>query len=188
VHWSRYGNRIDYRANLIPECTNNKTMSHVIYLSLGSNLGDRLVNLRNAIAFLPPKVQSVVQSSIYETEPWGYSDQPAFLNQIIKAETALDPLDLLAFLKEIELSMGRQETFRFGPRLIDLDILFYDNLILDTPKLTIPHPRIAERAFVLIPLADIAPDLYHPVFNKTIQELKTTVDSSSIGLFKSVKS
>lgn len=163
-------------------------MTHVIYLSLGSNLGDRLANLSNAIINLAPKVQSGAQSSIYETEPWGYSDQPAFLNQIVKAHTTLDPFELLAFVKEIEVSRGRQETFRFGPRLIDLDILFYDDLVLDTPKLTIPHPRITERAFVLIPLAEIAPDLCHPVFGKTIQQLKTSVDGSSVELFQSAKS
>jgi 2-amino-4-hydroxy-6-hydroxymethyldihydropteridine diphosphokinase len=162
-------------------------MTHILYLSLGSNLGDRLDNLRTAITSLPPKVHPRIQSSVYETEPWGYSDQPAFLNQIIKADTALDPFDLLTFIKETEVILGRQETFRFGPRLIDLDILFYDDLVMDTPKLTIPHPRIAERAFVLIPLAEIAPDLYHPVLGKTIQQLKTDVDTSSIELFKTVK-
>lgn len=162
-------------------------MEHVIYLSIGSNVGDRLLNLHIAVTSLAPKVQSVLQSSIYETGPWGYADQPAFLNQVVKAETSLDPNDLLVFLKEIEVSMGRQETFRFGPRLIDLDILFYDDLVLDTPKLTIPHPRIAERAFVLIPLAEIAPDLCHPIFKKTIEELKTPIDSSSIELFQSVE-
>lgn len=162
-------------------------MMHTIYISLGSNLGDRVHNLHSAINHLAPKVKTLAQSSIYETEPWGYSDQPPFLNQAIKAQTQLEPFDLLLFLKEIELSMGRQETFRFGPRLIDLDILFYNSLVLDTPKLTIPHPRIGERAFVLIPLAEIAPDLLHPVLSKTIQELKSLVDPSSIGLFQTVK-
>jgi 2-amino-4-hydroxy-6-hydroxymethyldihydropteridine diphosphokinase len=165
-----------------------KTMTHLIYLSLGSNLGDRSTNLRNAITNLDLKVQLVAQSSIYQTEPWGYSDQPSFLNQVIKGDTTLDPFDLLTFIKDIEGSMGRQETFRFGPRLIDLDILFYDDLVLDTPELTIPHPRITERAFVLIPLAEIAPDLCHPVFSKTIQQLKTSVDASSIELFQSANS
>jgi 2-amino-4-hydroxy-6-hydroxymethyldihydropteridine diphosphokinase len=163
-------------------------MIHVIYLSLGSNLGDRLANLRNAITNLPPKVQPGIQSSVYETQPWGYSDQPAFLNQIIKADTDLDPLDLLTFLKETEVILGRQATFRFGPRLIDLDIIFYDDLVFKTPRLTIPHPRIAERAFILIPLAEIAPNLYHPVLGKTIQQLKTDVDPSSVELFQSIKS
>lgn len=162
-------------------------MTHLTYLSLGSNLGDRLANLRSAISHLPPKVNHIIQSPVYETQPWGYSDQPDFLNQCIKANTSLEPFDLLAYLKGIEVALGRKETFRFGPRLIDLDILIYDDLVMDTPTLTIPHPRIAERAFILIPLADIAPELYHPVLRKTIQQLKTGMDSSSIVLFQSTK-
>jgi 2-amino-4-hydroxy-6-hydroxymethyldihydropteridine diphosphokinase len=162
-------------------------MTHIIYLSLGSNLGDRLGNLRNAISNLPPTVSHIIQSAVYETQPWGYSDQPDFLNQCIKAETSIGPADLLAYLKDIEVKMGRQETFRFGPRLIDLDILFYDDIVLDTPTLTIPHSRIAERSFILIPLADIAPDLYHPVLHKTIQQLKTGMDTSGLHLYQSTK-
>jgi 2-amino-4-hydroxy-6-hydroxymethyldihydropteridine diphosphokinase len=163
-------------------------MSHISYLSIGSNLGDRAKNLGTAIAFLAPQVQILMQSSIYQTEPWGYFDQPSFLNQVIKTETALEPFDFFNYLQGIESQMGRQETFRFGPRLIDLDILFYDDLILDSPNLTIPHPRIQERAFVLIPLAEIAPGLNHPVLGKTIQQLKMSVEPNSVELFQSVKS
>jgi 2-amino-4-hydroxy-6-hydroxymethyldihydropteridine diphosphokinase len=163
-------------------------MTHTIYLSLGSNLGDRLANLRNAISSLSPKAQLVVQSSVYETEPWGYTDQPAFLNQVINANTTLEPVDLLIMIKDVEVLLGRQVTFRFGPRLIDVDILFYDDLVLDTPKLTIPHPRITERAFVLFPLGEIAPDLIHPVLHKSIQQLKSAVEASTIKLYQSTKS
>ncbi len=162
-------------------------MDHIIYLSTGSNLGDRALNLHNALTGLAPKVEVLAHSSIYETEPWGYVDQPTFLNQAIKASTTLEPLDLLAYLKKLEASIGRHETFRFGPRLIDLDILFYDNLVLETPALTIPHPRIPERAFVLVPLAEIAPDFCHPVSGKTILELKSAVDASTIELFQPAK-
>jgi len=160
-------------------------MSHTTYLSLGSNLGDRIANLRKAISSLPPKLLPLVQSSVYETEPWGYSEQPVFLNMVVKGETELGPHNLLAFLKQLEVSIGRRETFRFGPRFIDLDILFYDDLVLETPDLVIPHPRIAERAFVLVPLAEIAPDLYHPAVGKSIQGLKSNVETSGIKLFQS---
>jgi 2-amino-4-hydroxy-6-hydroxymethyldihydropteridine diphosphokinase len=165
----------------------NTQMVHIIYLSLGSNLGDRLGNLHTAINSLPPTVSHIIQSAVYETQPWGYPDQPDFLNQCIKASTSLGPAELLAFLKDIEAKMGRQETFRFGPRIIDLDILFYNDLVLDTHTLTIPHPRIAERSFILFPLADIAPDLFHPVLHKTIQQLKAGMDTSGIHLFQSTK-
>jgi 2-amino-4-hydroxy-6-hydroxymethyldihydropteridine diphosphokinase len=162
-------------------------MTHVLYLSLGTNLGNRLANLKNAISSLPPKVNPVLHSSIYESEPWGYSDQPLFLNQVIKANTELEPMLLLTYLKETEVRLGRQETFRFGPRLIDLDILFYDDLVINTLSLTIPHPRIAERAFILIPLAEIAPDFLHPVLGKSIQQLKTGVDSNSVEMYRSME-
>jgi 2-amino-4-hydroxy-6-hydroxymethyldihydropteridine diphosphokinase len=160
-------------------------MSHITFLALGSNLGDRIANLQKAIAALPPKFIPLVQSSVYETEPWGYSEQPAFLNLVLKGETDLAPNDLLSFLKQLEVSLGRRKTFRYGPRFIDLDILFYDNLVLDDPELVIPHPRIAERAFVLVPLAEIAPEFYHPTLGKTVQQLKSGVETSGIKLFLS---
>jgi 2-amino-4-hydroxy-6-hydroxymethyldihydropteridine diphosphokinase len=160
-------------------------MVHTIFLSLGSNLGDRLNNLQDAIRSLPPKVQPLSQSRIYETDPWGYTDQPAFLNLVIKANTELAPKKLLVFLKKMEVVLGREETFRYGPRVIDLDILFYDDLVLDSPDLTIPHPRLTERAFVLIPLAELAPDLVHPVIKKTIRQLKTSISTTGIRIFQS---
>lgn len=160
-------------------------MVHTIFLSLGSNLGDRLNNLQDAIRSLPPNVQPLSQSRIYETDPWGYVDQPAFLNLVIKASTELSPKKLLAFIKKMEVVLGREEAFRYGPRLIDLDILFYDDLVLDSPDLTIPHPQLTERAFVLIPLAEVAPDLIHPVTKKTIWQLKTSIATTGIKIFQS---
>jgi 2-amino-4-hydroxy-6-hydroxymethyldihydropteridine diphosphokinase len=160
-------------------------MLHNIYLALGANLGDRPANLQQALASLPPLVRLLAASPVYETPPWGYADQPAFLNQVVQAETALDPLALLHTLKGIEASVGRTATFRYGPRLIDLDILFYDDLSLDTPELTIPHPHIPERAFVLVPLADLNPDLQHPLLGKTVRQMLAGVDTQGIHRFTS---
>jgi 2-amino-4-hydroxy-6-hydroxymethyldihydropteridine diphosphokinase len=155
----------------------------IVYLALGTNLGDRLANLNAAIEVLPPAVRVTALSPVYETPPWGYSDQPDFLNQVVQGETEHSPLALLAALKQLEEALGRTPTFRNGPRVIDLDILFYDDLVLDTPHLAIPHPRLAERAFVLAPLADLAPDLRHPVLGKTVKELLQAVDSGPVKFF-----
>jgi 2-amino-4-hydroxy-6-hydroxymethyldihydropteridine diphosphokinase len=156
----------------------------IVYLGLGTNLGDRLDNLLRARLALHPEVRVLTASPIYETPPWGYLEQPDFLNQVLKAETALPPFALLDYIKEIEVKIGRTPGVRYGPRLIDLDILLYDDISLHTPQLTIPHPRLAERAFALAPLADLAPNLLHPIFNKTIHSLLAEVDSSDIRLFK----
>ncbi len=154
-----------------------------IYIGLGSNLGDRLENLDKTIEALPPRIHKVAASLVYETDPWGYLDQPTFLNQVIEVETELLPLDLLASLKQIEHKLGRQATFRNGPRLIDLDIIVYGDWILDQDGLVIPHPRMHERAFVLKPLADLAADLCHPIYGTTIQELLHNVDQKGVHLY-----
>lgn len=155
-------------------------MRHSVYLGLGTNLGDRQANLRAAVKGLPPGVEVRRVSPIYETEPWGYEDQPPFLNQAAEAATDLPPEELLAYLKALETSLGRVQSFRYGPRLIDLDILLYDNLVLETPGLVIPHPRLAERAFVLAPLADLAPGLVVPGKGQTAAELLAGLDKTGI--------
>jgi 2-amino-4-hydroxy-6-hydroxymethyldihydropteridine pyrophosphokinase len=153
---------------------------HIVYLALGSNLGDRLANLKEAIAALPPQMEVKAKSSVYETPPWGYENQPKFLNQVIKAQTYLDPEPLLKHLKRLEVALGRKESFPNGPRLIDMDILFYDDLVLNRPSLVIPHPRLHERGFVLLPLMDIAPDLIHPVNKKSVREMAAGCDAREI--------
>ncbi len=158
-------------------------MTHDIHLALGTNLGDRLANLRAALRSLQPDLEVAAASRIFETPPWGFTDQPAFLNMAVHARTTLEPESLLRKLKALEVELGREQTFRWGPRLIDLDILFYDDLVLDSPPLVIPHPRLHERAFVLVPLADVAADLVHPVLGKTVRQLLADVDASGIVLF-----
>ncbi len=142
-----------------------------VYLSLGSNLGHREANIKSALEMLGQETRILQVSSLYETEPVGYKDQPWFLNLVCAVETELAPQALLELAQTIEKNLGRKQTCRFGPRLIDLDILFYDDLVLDSPDLTIPHPRLAERAFVLVPLKEIAPGLVHPLSDLTIEEL-----------------
>lgn len=153
---------------------------HTVIIGLGTNQGERMVNLASACRSLPPKVQVKQLSPIYETRPWGFTDQPNFLNQVVIAQTELTPSDLLAYLKQLEVSLGRIPTFRNGPRVIDLDILFYDDLIYESPTLSIPHPGVTNRAFVLAPLVDIAPDFSHPVSGKTMRELFVEVDSRDV--------
>jgi len=153
---------------------------HNVYLSLGSNMGNRAANLKEAILSLSPQMEVQAKSNVYETPPWGYTEQAKFLNQAVKAKTYVEPLPLLKHLKRLEVALGRQASFQYGPRLIDIDILFYDDLVLESPELVLPHPHVHERAFVLMPLLDIAPDLVHPVKGKTIRELIAFCDISGI--------
>lgn len=144
----------------------------VVFIGIGSNLGDREGNCLRSIELMRQRGIAVIrQSSLYETEPWGVTEQPKFINMAVEAETSLAPRQLLNALKEIERQMGRTVTEKWGPRVIDLDILFYDDMIVDEPDLKIPHPLIAEREFVLRPLCEIAPDLKHPVTGRTIKEM-----------------
>ncbi len=155
-------------------------LPNIVTLALGTNLGDRPGNLRAAIAALPPMVTVLQQSFIYETLPWGVTDQPNFLNMAIQGETLQKPQELLKNLKELETRLGRIPSIHYGPRKIDIDILFYDYLIFDSPELTLPHPRLHERAFVLIPLADLVPEQIHPLLGKTIRQLLAEVDKTGV--------
>ena len=156
---------------------------HVVYLGLGTNLGDRLANLKQAIAALTPQMELKAKSGVYETPPWGFEDQPKFLNQVIKVSTYLEPELLLKHLKRLEVALGRKESFPNGPRLIDIDILFYDDLVLNKPSIVIPHPRLHERGFVLVPLMDIAPSLVHPVIQKSVREMAEQHSTEGIQKF-----
>jgi 2-amino-4-hydroxy-6-hydroxymethyldihydropteridine diphosphokinase len=144
----------------------------VVYIGIGSNLGNRQENCLRAIELLQKKGIIVKKrSSIYETEPWGVKDQPLFLNMVIEIKTGLKPKELLRILKDVEKEVGRKESLKWGPRIIDLDILLIDNIVLNEDNLKIPHPLMHKREFVLRPLCEIAPDIKHPLLKLSIYEL-----------------
>ena len=145
----------------------------VVYIGIGSNIGDRRMNCETAIARLGNEgVHVTKRSSMIETTPWGAADQPDFINMAVEADTSLSPVGLLRLLKGIEAAMGRETAKRWGPRLIDLDILLYDDLVISTEELIVPHPHMHERDFVLIPMTEINPAAVHPLLKKTMAEIR----------------
>ncbi|HEY4722574.1 MAG TPA: 2-amino-4-hydroxy-6-hydroxymethyldihydropteridine diphosphokinase, partial [Anaerolineae bacterium] len=155
-------------------------MNARVFLALGSNLGDRHAHLIAAIDRLQAQVTIEAVSSIYQTEPWGYADQPRFLNAACSGTTPLSPRDLLAFVKSIEVEMKREPTFQYGPRLIDIDVLLYAEAVIDAEDYHVPHPGLRQRDFVLAPLNEIASGVAHPVLHKTIAALCSEVDLSRV--------
>ncbi|MEZ0540734.1 2-amino-4-hydroxy-6-hydroxymethyldihydropteridine diphosphokinase [Fibrella arboris] len=143
-----------------------------VYLLLGANLGDRLHTFEQARIRIANQIgPTVLQSSLYETAAWGVTNQPTYLNQVLVVATYLEPAAVLTYTLAIEESLGRRRTEKWGARVIDIDLLFYDDLIVDTPTLTLPHPLLHERRFTLVPLAELAPAFVHPVLHQTIQTL-----------------
>lgn len=156
----------------------------VVYIGLGSNLGDRVANLREAVQRLSAIIKIEKASQLYVAAPLGYVRDDAFVNAVVSGSTTLKPLDLLEMMQAIEAAMGRRPGVQFGPRPIDLDLLFYDAVQIETRKLTIPHPRLAQRAFVLKPLAEIAPNLMHPVHYYTVtQLLQDAEDANQVQIY-----
>lgn len=155
-----------------------------IYLLLGTNLGKLKENLMNAIEELSKNgIKILKKSKIYKTKPWGKEDQPDFINMVVEVETGLNPKELLETIKDIERKLKREKTEKWGPRIIDIDILFYGNQIINEPDLTIPHPYFFERPFAIIPMQDIAPDFIPPDYKKSIKEIASGVSYEGIEIY-----
>ncbi len=158
-----------------------------IFLALGSNIENRKQRIETAIVLLREKVYDITIAPLYETKPRYFEDQQNFLNTVLRGFTDLEPRELLQFTKAVQQEVGRVERFRNGPREIDIDILFYDNVVYKDEELEIPHPRLQERDFVLQPFADISPDFSHPVLKKTIRELLDTLPEEQRSVIKMLK-
>ena len=157
-----------------------------VFLQTGGNLGNRLQNLQRVEQLIEKEIGTILrQSSVYETEPWGFTDQPAFLNKVLHVQTTLSPTDVMSKIHLIENEMGRVRIQKMGPRTIDIDILFFNQEAVNLPFLTIPHPFIEKRRFVLVPLSEISPGYFHPVLKKNVSLLlQECEDESVVSLFK----
>lgn len=155
-------------------------MENVVYVGIGTNLGDREENIAKSIVEMGKFCKILKNSQIYETTPVGFLDQDNFLNMVVKMQTDFEPQDLLKKLKDIEKRLGRKDIIRFGPRIIDLDILFYNNIVFVSENLEIPHKRMHERKFVLVPMCDISPSFIHPKLNKACLEIYKELDTDEI--------
>ncbi|NPA52557.1 MAG: 2-amino-4-hydroxy-6-hydroxymethyldihydropteridine diphosphokinase [Aquificae bacterium] len=151
-----------------------------VFLALGSNVGDKEKNIYNAVLLLQEKINNVRLANLYTSRPVGVENQPTFINTVLSGYTDLSPFELLNFIKKIEKNLGRKKRYRWGPREIDIDIIFYGNLILDTKVLKIPHPLLQDRDFVLKPLLELEPNFVHPKIKKTIIELYSNLSEFSI--------
>ena len=162
----------------------SKVFFHTAYVALGSNLGDKEANLRRALDLLIERGVEIVKTSTFiSTEPYGVTDQPQFLNGVCEVRTSMVPLALLHTLLEVEQEMGRVRLRHWGERNIDLDLLLYEDVVMDTPELKLPHPDMQNRDFVLLPLAEIAPELVHPILQKSIEELSNLYISKRAVIF-----